>query len=184
MRAPRYAKDDDELKALAGQARQWACPHCGRRKTLNAHGALRGCAEDGPGKSTLRGRRFFCSNRGMRPGCGRTFSVLLATLLAGATVRTGRLWQFYRARCATGSVARAWAQLRGGFSVEAAYRWWHRWQAGQFRIRAWLHAQRAPPETGSLLDHLTAVCGPADPLAAYQLARQEPWPATRPPPST
>ena len=179
MRPPRYAKDQAELIELGRHCRQWACPHCGRRDTLNAHGALRGCAAEGAGagKDAVRGRRYLCSNRGRRPGCGRTVSLRLATVLPRTTVRTGRLWPFLLARSTCGSVARAWEQLHTRFSVESAYRWWRRWQAGQFRLRALLCAQRAPPENGDLLVHLTAVFGATDPLAAWQLARQEPWPA-------
>ena len=176
MRPPQYAKDEVEVSELGRQAKQWTCPHCGRHGTLNAHGALRGNAEDACGKDALRGRRFFCSNRERRPGCGRTFSILLATIIAGASVRSGCLWRFIRGRFETGSVLSAWEGLRSVFSVEAAYRWWRRWQRGQFELRALLCRTRDPPPEGTLPGHLAAVYGADDPIAAFQLAEQRTWP--------
>src|SRR5271155_6107365 len=98
MRAPRFYKNEAQLVELSRQAKQWPCPSCGAHGTLNRHGALRGCAEDGKNKEALRGRRFFCSNRQRRRGCGRTFSVRLASAIAHATVCSQTLWRFYQAK--------------------------------------------------------------------------------------
>lgn len=176
MRAPRYAWDEAELRALCRQAKAWRCPHCGRHGTLNGHGALRGCGEESAGKDALRGRRFFCSNRGRRGGCGRTFSVWLAGVIAGATVRSVELWRFYQARFRRSSVFAAWESLRSRFSVETAGRWWRRWHRGQFQLRELLCRQRAPPPEGDLPGHLAAVFGSGDPIALFQWREQRAWP--------
>ena len=177
MRPPRYAQDDAELTAWSHEAKRWACPHCRRHGTLNVHGSLRGCAEKGPGKEALRGRRFLCSNRGLRPGCGRTFSILLATVLAQASVRSRYLWRFYRAKFALGSVLSAWESLKSIFSVEAAYGWWRRWQRGQFLLRALLCRKRDPPPGGTRMMHAAAVLGDEDPIASFQASEQTAWPS-------
>jgi hypothetical protein len=177
MRPPRYAQDEAELSALSRQAKGWACPSCRRHGTLNVHGSLRGGAEKGLGKDALRGRRFLCSNRGQRPGCGRTFSLLLATILRRASVRSGGLWRFYRAKFALGSVWSAWASLRSAFSVEAAYQWWSKWQRGQFLLRALLCRKRDPPVGGELTTHLAAVFGAEDPIRCFQASEQRAWPS-------
>ena len=176
MRPHRYAKNEAELIELARQMKRWACPHCGRQETINAHGALRGNAESGPGKGALRGRRFFCSNRGNRPGCGQTFSIWLATMIAGASVRSRGLWRFYQAKLAAESVFAAWAGLRGGFSLEAAYRWWRRWPRAEIELRSWLCDQRGPPAEGQVLGQLAAVFGTDDPIAGFQAETQRGWP--------
>ena len=59
-------------------------------------GFLRGYAERGS-EQVLRGRRFFCSNRALRWGCGRTFSVALMNVLTGFVVRTLTLFRFAQA---------------------------------------------------------------------------------------
>jgi hypothetical protein len=68
------------------------CPFCGCSHSLNRHSFLYGndplCVQ---GRS-LRGQRVFCSNRGQRGGCGRTFSVFLADILPRHSVSASMLW--------------------------------------------------------------------------------------------
>jgi hypothetical protein len=40
-----------------------------------------------------RGQRIFCSNRGQRGGCGRTFSIFFADTLPRHTVSATLLWK-------------------------------------------------------------------------------------------
>jgi len=175
MHPPRYVPDEAALARLGDLARPWRCPHCGRSGTLNAHGRLQGGAETGPGKNALRGRRFFCSNRGRRPGCGRTCSVHLAQVLRGASVRTGSLWRFCRARLAGLGVLAAWEQARTGFSLESAYRWWHRWEQAASTLRTHLLWRgREPP--GTMAAAIIRRYGAADPLAGFQMREQRAWP--------
>jgi hypothetical protein len=175
MQAPRFARDPAELERLARQAKGWACPHCRRHGALNRHGALRGLAEGAQGKDALRGGRFFCSNRGRRRGCGRTFGVLLASLIARATVRSRELWRFYLAKLGGASVLAAWESLHSGFSVEAAYAWWRRWRRGQFAVRLVLAQGRDPPK-GEIAQALAGRFGAEDPIGAFQLSEQRGWP--------
>jgi hypothetical protein len=175
MLAPRFARDPAELEQVDGQAKGWACPHCQRHGTLNRHGALRGLCESAAGKDALRGRRFLCSKRGRRGGCGRTFSVLLATMIRSATVRSRELWCFYLAKLSGQSVLSAWAGLGSRFSVEAAYGWWRRWRRGQFALRSVLAQGRDPPET-RIVEALALRFGAHDPIGAFQLKEQRGWP--------
>lgn len=175
MTPPRFASDHVALVELCHHAKAWRCPHCGRRGTFNAHGSLRGLAASGPGKDVLRGRRFLCSNRGRRPGCGRTWSVLLAQVLRRLSVRTAQLWQFCRGLLAGLGVPAAWERARTGFSLESAYRWRRRWRRGEPALRTWLCGTRGPPPD-DLAGALVAACGPADPIAIFQMREQRGWP--------
>jgi len=175
MHPPRYARNEVELEESKRQARQWECPHCGQPGTLNGHGYLRGSAENAPQKDARRGRRFFCSDRGRRPGCGRTFSVWLAQVIVGASVRTGAWWRFTAARLGGASVLAAWESARSGFSLESAYRWWRRWRASESAVRTALWRGREPPEK-SLREAIEHACGAADPLAVFQVRTQRAWP--------
>ena len=170
----RYVFDEAELVGLGVLAKQWSCPRCGRTGTLNAHGYLRGVAEKRPGKDALRGRRFFCSNRGRRPGCGRTTSVLLAQVLRKASVRTGSFWRFCRERLSGLSVLAAWEKVRCVFSPEAAYRWWRQWLGAEPAVRTRLFRGREPP--GGLSAAITEAFGAVDPLAVFQAREQRAWP--------
>ncbi len=174
MIPPRYVSDLAALSRLGDLVRSWRCPHCARSGTLNAHGALRGGAENLPGKDAVRGRRFFCSNRGRRPGCGRTCSVLLAQVFRGASVRTGSYWRFCSARLSGLGVLAAWEQARTGFSLESAYRWWRGWPRGAAALRPHLWRGREPP--GRLAEALTERYGQVDPLAGFQGREQKAWP--------
>ncbi|MDI1247465.1 MAG: hypothetical protein PSV13_01155 [Lacunisphaera sp.] len=166
--------DEAALDHLGREAKQWTCPHCRRAGTLNAHGALRGGAEHGPGKDARRGRRFFCSDRGRRPGCGRTFSVFLAQVFAGASVRTAAWWRFCRGRLAGLGVLAAWEAARSGFSLESAYRWWRGWRRAEPALRSRWWRGREPPEgLGAVIER---TYGADDPLAAFQVREQRAWP--------
>ena len=174
MHPPRYAPDEAALDSLGRQAKQWMCPHCGRSGTINGHGLLRGGAEKSPGKDALRGRRFLCSDRGRRSGCGRTFSVFLAQVIAKASVRTGALWRFCHARLSGQGVLAAWELARSGFSLESAYRWWRRWRSAEPALRTHLWRGREPPE--ALGEAIIHAYGAADPVAVFQVREQRPWP--------
>jgi hypothetical protein len=166
--APRFARDETALGDVLLGIKLVACPHCRRSGALIGHGFLRGHAERGCGQE-VRGRRFFCSNRHLRWGCGRTFSVALMTVLGGFVVRTLTLLCF--ARAALGGLTRRAAWLReagGAFSLSSGYRLWRRLAAAQSSLRARLCREAAAPscETreplAQLLAHFAAVLGGGD----------------------
>lgn len=141
------------------------CPHCQRAGTLIGHGVLRGYAERSSAW-VVRGRRFFCSNRFRKGGCGRTFSVLLAQMLKRHVVRARTLGRFLAAAVAGVSLKAAWEEAaRGLFSVQTGYRLWRHLTGSQPHLRTALcrdappEDSRAPTPLGGLLDHLRSVLG-------------------------
>lgn len=178
--APRFARDEPALLSVLLGIKLVACPHCRRCGALIGHGLLRGYGERGS-ERVVRGRRFFCSNRSLRRGCGRTFSVALTTVLAGFVVRTLTLLCFTLA--VLGGVTRraAWlGEARGAFSLSSGYRLWRRLQAAQSALRARLCREAPAPACSSreplsqLLAHfeLVAAEGEADLFAAFQAHTQ------------
>jgi hypothetical protein len=133
-------------------------------------------------EQVVRGRRFFCSNRALRLGCGRTFSVALTTVLGSFVVRTLTLLSF--AKAVLGGVTRRAAWLcaaSGAFSLSSGYRLWRRLQAAQSALRARLSRETPAPACGSrepwaqLLAHFEAVLGGGaelDLFAAFQAHTQ------------
>ena len=176
----RFVRDREELAKELLVAKQRKCPHCGRPGTVNGHGFLRGYSEDGVA-DTLRGRRFFCSNRGRRPGCGRTFSVLLQQCLAGFLVRTATLACFLLAAVAGGALCVAWTRAaRGRFSRSSGYRLWARFCGAVSHLRSAMFDRRAPKDSahesavGQLMSELSrrAPAAAGDVLAGFQFAFQ------------
>jgi len=130
----------------------------------------------------VRGRRVFCSNRGQRPGCGRTFSVLLSTVLSCFVVRTLTLFCF--ATAVLGGLTRRAAWLReaqGALSLSSGYRLWRRLCSAQSTLRSRLCRTAPPPEStareplAQLMQHARlVVCeSEADPFSALQIRLQQ-----------
>src|SRR5690606_31982300 len=119
------------------------------------------------------GRRFFCTNRGRRKGCGRTVSVLLADSVSRFTVTVATLWSLFVALSQGHSVARS-AGLRWPLSMRSAYRLSRRLLLAALTWRAWLCARSEAPRVNlhgplaQLREHLAHELG-ASPFAMLQL---------------
>lgn len=151
---------------------------------LVGHGFLTGYAERG-GDREVRGRRLLCSARFRRSGCGRTFSVLIATVVAGFTVRTPTISALLDGVVGGLNRNAAWARVQTptgsapGLSLRSGYRLWARLVATQSRVRTALARLTPPPPTtdarpiAQVLSHLHhAFVGAGCVLAAFQLAFQ------------
>ncbi len=145
------------------------------------HGFLRGYGERGS-EVVVRGRRVFCSNRGQRPGCGQTFSVLLSTMLSGFTVRALTLFCFAKAVLVGLTRRAAWLrEARGALPLSSGYRLWRRLHEAQATLRGRLCRVAPPPDSAAraplaqLLQHLVLVVGAseADPFSALQNKLQQ-----------
>ena len=178
-RAPKFVGEERGLDLAELGIKLWACPHCGRIGTLIGHGFLRGYAERGQ-EQVVRGRRFFCSNRYRRPGCGRTLSVLVATVISRFVVRALTLFRFAREVVLGVTLGVAWRTAReGAFSVSSGYRLWRRLRAAQSTLRSRLCREEAPPAcmhsepVAALLEHFGVVFpGSVCPFSEFQLRLQ------------
>lgn len=178
----RIVRDGSELEVLRRNSKLTACPHCGQIGTLNAHGWLRGYGAKGSAR-VERGRRFYCSDRFRRAGCGRTFSMLLASFLGGFVVVTETLWSFVTGVLRGLSRKAAWAQAAGTFFAgSTGYRLWRRIQLAQVALRARLCEVSPPPACedavplAQLVQHLRAVAAAEErecPFAVFQYRFQQ-----------
>lgn len=141
----KFVRDLQALDDVLAKAKQISCPHCHRAGTVVGHGLLLGYAEYGSDRE-IRGRRLLCSGRWRRPGCGRTFAVLLATVLAGFSVRTHTLSRLLRAVLSGLSRKAAWDRqpTPAGLSLRSGYRLWARLVRVQSQIRSVLCALTPP----------------------------------------
>lgn len=124
---------------------------------------------------------MFCSNRGLRGGCGKTFSLVLADVLPRHTLTASLVWQWL-VKLLTGlSVKAAVEALRLPFALETMYRLRRGLQRRLDLVRTRLCREQSPPvsrQSQSLLqtvEHLRAVFPDSQcPPAAFQLHFQGP----------
>ncbi len=172
-----FYRSDEEWSAIVERLKQTACPHCRVVGTLIRHGCLSGFDASSQRK-TLRARRIFCSNRNVRTGCGRTFSVWLADKIRRLSLTTGALWRFLK-RAVTGPILTAVRAVGCHLSDRTWLRVWKRFDQGQSKIRTALSARCPPPELPAdpshrpaaqvVLAHLQAAFPDADcPITTFQ----------------
>lgn len=174
-----YCSTEQELQQYGYSLKSRQCPHCGQEGFLVCHGFLRGFSATGQGV-VIRGRRFLCSNRFQRSGCGRTFSVLLSEFIRAFTVTTDILWQLLTGVEKGKSIAAAWAVCAPEFAAESGHRLWKRLHGCQYRLRTALNTERPPPDCPTavpmlqLAAHFTTVFPQSPcPFSQFQSTFQE-----------
>jgi hypothetical protein len=149
---------------------------------LNRHSRSLGNDPNTPAGQACRGQRVFCSNRGQRGGCGRTFLLCLAAVLPRYTLTASLVWQWLVKVLAGLSLKAAAEKLRLPFALETLYRLRRKLRQRQDHLRIRLCRQQKPPassHTDPLLqtvEHLREVfprseCPPVD----FQLHFQHPF---------
>ncbi len=129
----------------------------------------------------MRGQRVFCSNRGQRSGCGRTFSIFLAEVLPRHSVRATVLWKLL-CQWLTGASVKAAAQsLRLPFALETLYQLLQRLRRRLPVLRPLLGQNQKAPESGDAdplgqtIRHFESVFPTAAcPLQAFQMTFARP----------
>lgn len=125
---------------------------------------------------------MYCSNRGLRGGCGRTFAFFLADILPRHTLTASLVWPWLVQLLAGLSLKAAMEKLRLPFALETGYRLRHRLRQGLDQIRPRLCREQSPPASAhadpllQTVAHLRATfpdsaCPPAD----FQLHFQRPF---------
>ena len=130
----------------------------------------------------FRGQRVYCSNRGLRGGCGRTFAFFLADILPRHTLTAALVWSWLVQVLAGLSHKAAAETLRLPFALETVYRLRRRLRQGLDQVRTRLCREQSPPASAhadpllQTMEHLRRVfsgggCPPAD----FQLRFQHPF---------
>jgi len=169
--------------------KQQHCPHCGQFGTLNRHGRLSGKGFGAQCERLMRGWRVYCSNRGCKRGCGRTFSIWLCTTLPRHGVDARTLSCLLAGLLGGLSLKRAAESLRVPFALETFYHLRKRMRLRMDALRVLLARQTGPPPPCDSADpllhtlaHLRAACFAAVPhgessglCAWFQLCFQRPF---------
>ncbi len=178
----KYCSNELKLNQYRRELKFVFCPHCHQVGFLIGHGFLVGYAERGE-ELVIRGRRFFCSDRFRRQGCGRTFSVLISDVLLGFVVRASTLFAFLNGVAMGLSRRASWLKVSGGkFSIQSGYRLWSRLLKAQVHIRTMLNRERPPPDCEAsdplmqMLGHLRRFFPSAQcPFRSFQFNRPIFW---------
>ena len=162
--------------------KQSPCPHCGCLGSLNRHSRSLGNDPHAADGQTFRGQRVFCSNRGQRGGCGRTFAFFLAEVLPRHTWTALLVWRWLVKLLAGLSLKAAADALRLPFALESVYRLRRRLQQGLDKVRTRLCREQSPPTCThadpvlQTIEHLKVVFpGAACPPADFQRHFQQPF---------
>lgn len=129
----------------------------------------------------LRGQRVFCSARGARRGCGRTFPVMFAWALPRHTLTARLVWQAVREWLNGHSIREAWLTTGTPLALETFYHFLQRFRGHVTTLRTALSTAVHPPgskRSDPLLqtfEHLHVVFPAAScPLEAFQQRFQKP----------
>lgn len=156
------------------------CLHCYKTGYLICHGFLRGYGEEDQIKRALiRGKRYFCSNRDNKKGCGRTFSIHWAHLIERKQISANSLYRFLKGISLGRSVKESFDL--SSLSLKTAYRLKKLFVRQQSQIRTCMIMALPPPDSSLALtspawtlSHLETLfsCAPC-PIAAFQYRFQK-----------
>jgi hypothetical protein len=129
----------------------------------------------------VRGQRVFCSNRGQRGGCGRTFSLFFAEVLPRHSVTATLLWKLLCQWLPGASIKAGAESLRLPFALETLYQLLRRLRARLDVLRPLLCQKQKAPDSrdadplGQTIRHFASVFpSAACPLQEFQLVFARP----------
>ena len=162
--------------------KQFCCPGCGAAETLNWHSTLYGNDPAVADGQVVRGQRVYCSDRGQRGGCGRTFSIWVAERLPRHTFTAPSLWQLLGGLLEGNSVKAAFEEASSlPFALETCYHVLQRLREGLSRIRSLLSGEQKSPSSAQIdpllqtVEHLRLLFPKSTcPLVDFQIHFQRP----------
>jgi hypothetical protein len=173
----KYYKTQPEIVAFSDRIKITKCPNCGTTGYLILHGFLKGINEKNPNRRIRRGKRYYCSNRDQRKGCGKTFSVLNSFFIKSFTTTAVTLWIFLTAILSGLSIFKAQEKITTPHSCQTFYKIWNRFRQKQSHIRTCIYPKikeqtlssnlrDSPLET---IQHLKSIFGShKEPIMAFQ----------------
>jgi len=180
---PQFYKSESDFQKIHHQLKQSICPHCNQIGTLNLHGYLKGFTEIKGNDQIIRGHRIYCSNRGNRNGCGKTFSITLHTRFKKYIITTDILWQYLKQMAKGLNIFQALHSIESIFKTSTVYRLIRMIILNQPTIRTLLLNKHFPPKqtktSNPLLEtihHLqSSFSNHSDPISAFQIHFQTPF---------
>jgi hypothetical protein len=176
-----FVQDSDELEKFYRSVKLEACPFCKHTGTLNRHSVMFGNDPERNTGSIARGQRVFCSDRGRRGGCGRTFPVFFAWVLPRHSFSATLIWRAIDKWLSGLSVRASWLPVKTPLALDSFYHLLQRLRRRIGDLRTILSAAGRPPESGhsdallQTFEHMLAACpDKVSPAKAFQLKFQAP----------
>lgn len=173
----RYFRDQAHLSEILLSLPLCSCPFCHMSGTLIRHGYLNDTYGENKHPTHTQGRRVICNaRRKHRAGCGRSLSIVPATILKHFCITAVSLWIFLLGVLRTGSKAKAFRQIPCSMHISSSYRLWKRFSQAQSRLRSLLSREcprpRLPetpcPQTQTVSHLQTTFSDHPCPIAAFQ----------------
>jgi hypothetical protein len=173
-----FGVDQAALEGFLRCLKTRRCPFCNCAESLNQHSILYGNDLDGQcaDERCVRGQRIFCSNRGQRGGCGRTFPAFLPDALPRFSMTALLLWKLLLGLMSGGSILSAIHKARLPFAEETLYHLLERLRLRLGEIRSRLcqitpaHASSQSDPLLQTVEHFQAAFAKVDcPIQAYQI---------------
>ena len=176
---PKFVDSYKKLAEVSDSIRMRFCPHCQKSSSLVKHGYIWGVdySSKQPDSKIIRARRFFCSNKGTRCGCGKTVTVYHFHSIPKTSILAPLLWQWLQIVLDGFSIHSAWYYSGIKFSLSTAYRLWHKakthisyWKSQLVRLTDWSTIS-GTSVLGQVLNHFKSAFE-AEPFASLQLRFQ------------
>jgi hypothetical protein len=146
IKVKKYYSKEEELNQFYQKLKLIQCPHCKLIGCLILHGFLYGYDEKIYNKTINRGKRFFCSNRNKRKGCGKTFSILKSNIIKGFIITTNSIWKYLNNLTKGISKKEAFNYTKIIHTDSTIYRLYNRFKLSQHNIRTLLTRISRPPQ--------------------------------------
>ena len=143
----RFVPDLAELEQFLQSLKQQRCPFCGQLETLNRHAKITGYDPQARSGCIFRGQRVYCSPRGRRGGCGRSFPALLAVMFPRHLFNAWLLWKALVGWLRGTSIKASWETGGSPLTLDGFYHLLQRLRRRVDAIRTGLHTCAPPPES-------------------------------------
>jgi hypothetical protein len=148
----KYYKTENEFEKFHAKLKLYPCPHCHHTGYLILHGKLYGFTENDKSGQIIKGHRVFCSNKKKKSGCGRTFSIRMATFIKNHIVSAKTVSDFLDSIKDGKSRAEANRDAGGKMKASTVYRIFNTFRYHQVRIRTLLLRLKPPPRLKHVKD--------------------------------
>jgi hypothetical protein len=176
-----FVLDSEGLEKFFRSLKSMGCPFCKYVGALNRHSVMRGKDPEKNEGIIARGQRVFCSDRGQRGGCGRTFPVLFAWALPRHSFTATLVWQAVREWLGGLSIRASWLTVKTPLALDSFYHLLQRLRRRITILRTILSAVSRPPDSRhsdpllQTFEHMLIVCPKAAcPVETFQQRFQSP----------
>ena len=130
----KFFDNKDALRKFLSEIKSELCPHCLKRTYLIIHSIV--YRKTINGSQLFTGQRIFCSNRGSKKGCGKTFQLYLSVFIPKLNYSAIELNYFLSEVEENSSINESYLKATNTIDSRNAYRWLSRIKQKIFELRS------------------------------------------------